>query len=182
MPTTILLARHGESDWNVERRVQGHADRPLTPTGLAQARELVEALADEPLDAVYSSDLSRAYETARIVAQPRGLTVIALPELRERHFGTWEGLTDDEVLQRFPHAGTGADWGDAETSEQLAERVQEALREIAARHEDGRVLVVTHGGPLRALLRWCAGEWDGTIANCQLHRIAVERGIPRGID
>jgi broad specificity phosphatase PhoE len=181
VPTTILMVRHGETDWNVERRVQGQTDRPLNETGLAQARALAEALADEPLDAVYASDLARAYETARIVAEPRGLKVVPVPELREKHFGTWEGLTDEEVLERYPDA-IGDGWGDAETSEELVDRVRAALARIASEHEDGRVLVVTHGGPLRVALRWCEEEWNGSIANCQLHRIAFEREIPRGID
>jgi broad specificity phosphatase PhoE len=181
VPTTIYLARHGETDWNLRRRVQGHTDRPLNETGLAQAQALGDALAAEHLDAVYSSDLSRASDTARIVAEPRRIDVTAIPELREKHFGTWEGLTDDEVLVRFPHAVAGG-WGDAETSEELAARVYTALRKIASRHDGEHVLVVTHGGPMRAVLRWCAGEWSGAIANCQLHRIVFEDGIPRGID
>ncbi len=180
METTIVLVRHGETDWNLERRVQGHTDRPLNATGLAQARALAKILAAEPLEAVYSSDLCRAHLTARIVAEPHGLEVVAVPELREKHFGTWEGLTDEEALQRFPHAADGG-WGDAETSGELAERVRAALVEIAARHGDGHVLVVSHGGPLRAVLRWCMGTWDGSIGNCDVHRIALEGGFPRGI-
>jgi broad specificity phosphatase PhoE len=179
--TTIFLARHGETDWNAERRVQGHTDRPLNETGLAQARALAAALASEPLDAVYASDLVRAYETARIVAEPRGLEVTVVPELREKHFGTWEGLTDQEILERFPDA-RGRSWGDAETSEELAERVRAAVLEIASEHEDGHVLVVSHGGPLRAVLRWCGAESDSAIPNCHVHRIAFEDGIVRGID
>src|SRR4029079_3482461 len=100
--TTILLARHGETDWNVERRVQGHSDTPLNDTGRGQARALAEELAGEPIDAVYSSDLVRAHETARLVAEQRGLDVTAIRDLREKHFGTWEGLTDVEIHDRFP--------------------------------------------------------------------------------
>ncbi len=113
--TTILLVRHGETDWNRERRVQGHSDRPLNSTGMAQAEALVEELADEPIDAVYSSDLARAFDTAQGVASARALHVQPLPELREKNFGTWEGLTDTEIRARFPQASTGP-WGDAETS------------------------------------------------------------------
>jgi broad specificity phosphatase PhoE len=181
MSTTILLARHGETDWNRERRVQGHADRPLNETGIAQARALAETLAGEPIEAVYSSDLERAYETARIVAESRGLGVTALRELREKHFGTWEGLTDVEVLERFPHAHDGP-WGDAETTAELAERVLDALRRIAGRHPGGQVLVVSHGGPLRAVLRHCRAEADGSIANCHVAQIAVRDGALRRID
>ena len=179
--TELILARHGETDWNAERRVQGHTDRPLSTIGRGQARELADMLQGEPLDAVYSSDLARAYETAREVAGRRGLVVCALPELRERDFGTWEGLTDDEIQERFPQAHTGP-WGDAETHEELARRVLAALRQIAEQHPRGRVLVVTHGGPLRAVLRHCNVALDGPIANCHVARFGVRGGSLRPID
>src|SRR3954471_7990952 len=108
--TTILLARHGETDWNLQRRVQGHSDTPLNETGRAQALALAETLDGAELDAIYASDLERAYDTAQFVAQRKGLPVTPLPELRERNFGTWEGLTDSEILERFPQARTGT-WG-----------------------------------------------------------------------
>jgi broad specificity phosphatase PhoE len=179
--TTILLARHGETDWNEQRRVQGHADRSLNETGRAQARALADELEAVPLDAVYSSDLARARETARIVADRLGLPVTTLRELREKHFGTWEGLTDEEVFRRFPSA-RGGQWGDAETSEEMSGRVLGALRGIAAEHPRGQVLVVAHGGPLRALLRHCKLEPNGAIANCHVLRIEVEDGDFRPVD
>ena len=179
--TTILLARHGETDWNVERRVQGHTDRPLNETGRAQALALADRLAGEPIDAVYSSDLVRAHETARIVADRLGLPVTALPDLREKHFGSWEGLTDREVLDRFPEARTGH-WGDAETTEEVSRRVLDALRRIAEAHPAGRVLVVSHGGPLRAVLRECGSDGAGSIGNCHVVRIAAEAGSLRMLD
>jgi broad specificity phosphatase PhoE len=179
--TTILLARHGETDWNVEGRVQGHTDRPLNETGVAQARALAEELADEQVDAVYASDLGRALETARAVAEPRGLPVVPIPGLREKDFGTWEGLLDEEILERFPQAQHGP-WGDAETPDELEERVLATLREIADRHPGGRVLVVSHGGPLRAVLRHCSDEAVTRIENCHVARFAVENGVLRPID
>jgi broad specificity phosphatase PhoE len=179
--TTILLARHGETDWNVEGRVQGHTDRPLNDTGVAQARALADELAHEQVDAVYSSDLDRALDTARAVAEPRGIPVVPVPELREKDFGTWEGLLDEEILERFPQAHNGP-WGDAETPDELEERVLAALREIAERHPGERVLVVSHGGPLRAVLRHCSDEAVTRIKNCHVARIAVEKGVLRAID
>ena len=173
--TTILLARHGETDWNLERRVQGHSDTPLNETGRAQALALAESLDDAALDAIYASDLERAYDTARIVAERKGLLVELLPELRERNFGTWEGLTDMEIFERYPQAKTGS-WGDAETKEEMAERVLGALHRIAAEHPDGRVLVVTHGGPLRSLLVECGGDGRGPIANCCLYEGRLRDG------
>src|SRR5918995_6148846 len=124
MATRIILARHGETDWNLERRWQGHSDRPLNETGLAQAEELAEELAGEPIAAVYSSDLVRAHETARIVAHRLGLDVVAVPGLRERRFGSWEGLQDVEVERRFPrlHGPPGG-----ETRPELLRRVLQSL-------------------------------------------------------
>lgn len=179
--TTILLARHGETDWNRDRRVQGHTDRPLSEAGLAQAEELARGLEGESIDAVYSSDLSRAHDTAAFVAEPRGLRVVQLAGLREKHFGTWEGLTDEEILRRHPHAKNGP-WGDGETTEAMAARVLEALRTIAAEHPGGRVLVVCHGGPMRAVLRQSSMDGDGPIVNCHVVRLAVEDGEFRPLD
>jgi broad specificity phosphatase PhoE len=179
--TTILLARHGETDWNVERRVQGHSDRPLNERGRAQARALADELEGEQIDAVYASDLARAHETARLVAERIGLEVTVLPELREKNFGSWEGLTDTEVLARFPDAHRGA-WGDGESSEDVASRVVRALHRIAADHHGGRVLVVAHGGPLRVVLRECASDHEGPIANCHLVRIEIRDRILRAVD
>ena len=181
MTTTILLARHGETDWNVERRVQGQSDPPLNANGRVQARALSQQLAGESLAAVYSSDLSRAYETARAVAEPRGLQVNAVPELREKDFGTWEGLTDTEVLTRFPDARNGP-WGDGETTEDVARRVVEALRRIARAHTGQTVLVVSHGGPLRAVRAHCGLDVTGAIANCHVARIEVEDVAIRAVD
>jgi broad specificity phosphatase PhoE len=154
--TTILLARHGESDWNRDQRWQGHADRPLTDLGRSQAQSLAERLADIDLDAIYSSDLTRARETAEIVARPRGLDVTTIPALREVDVGSWSGLTRAEAEQRYPEgyrrwlAGEEG-WDDGETYKQLGDRVVDAIREIAAAHPGNRVLVLAHGGSIRAV-------------------------------
>jgi len=154
--TTFLLARHGETDWNRARRWQGHADRPLTARGRTQAADLAARLADIPLDAVYSSDLRRARETAEPVATTHGLELIQLPELREVDVGSWQGLTRDEAEARFPagfrrwrEGGTG--WDDGEGYGEMSARVLAAVARIADEHAGGRVLVVTHGGPIRAI-------------------------------
>lgn len=154
--TTLLLARHGQSDWNAARRWQGFADRPLTERGRAEAAALAERLADIALDAVYSSDLGRARETAEEVARAQGLEVTQDPRLREVNVGSWEGLTREEAEQRFPEGfrrwragGTG--WDDGETYGEMSARVLAAVDAIARRHDDGRVLIVAHGGPIRAV-------------------------------
>jgi broad specificity phosphatase PhoE len=150
--TIILLARHGQSDWNATRRWQGHADRPLTEKGREQARALAERLRHVELDAVYSSDLRRAADTAAAVSNE----VIELPALREVDVGSWSGLTRAEAEERFPDGVARwregfPGWDDGESYEEMTRRVLGAVLEIARRHEGGRVLVVSHGGPIRAL-------------------------------
>jgi broad specificity phosphatase PhoE len=172
MATTIFLVRHGETDWNRERRVQGHSDVPLNDVGRVQAQALAKQLDGERFDAVYASDLARARETAEIAAAATGLAVRELVDLREKHFGSWEGLTDDAIRTRFPAAGTGA-WGDGETTDEMSARVVAALRGIAAEHPGGNILVTTHGGPIRAALRASGTEPTGPIENCHVMRIEV---------
>jgi broad specificity phosphatase PhoE len=154
--TTILLARHGESDWNRTKRWQGWADRPLTELGREQAQELARRLEETELDAIYASDLQRARETAEIVAQTKKLRVETTPDLREVDVGSWSGLTRAEAEKRFPdHYARwlegGEGWDDGETYDQLGERVVTAFGAIAAKHEGGRALVVAHGGTIRAI-------------------------------
>jgi broad specificity phosphatase PhoE len=188
--TTLLLARHGETDWNRDRRIQGHSDTPLNETGREQARELARALAEIDLVAAYSSDLVRARETAGIAVAGRGIDVVELPELRERSFGSWEGLADDEVPTRDPEAyerwraGQGEGAHDAEPHVELLERIRSAVDRIAAEHPEGNVLVVSHGGPLKVVHALAHGldylehrqsiPW---VANCALTRWAVRDGI-----
>jgi broad specificity phosphatase PhoE len=154
--TTILLARHGESDWNRDRRWQGYADRPLTERGREQARALAERLSDIRLDAIYSSDLERARATAEAVARPRGMAVEHVPALREVDVGSWSGLTREEAEENYPEAfgrwlQGSAGWTDGETYEEMSERVLGAIAKIIQQHPEGRALVVAHGGPIRAV-------------------------------
>jgi phosphoserine phosphatase len=169
MPT-LLLVRHGETDWNRDRRVQGQTDTPLNAAGLAQAEVLASSLSCTPLVAVYSSDLSRARDTAAKVAEVHGLPVQVDVDLREKNFGTWEGLTDREIRERFPHATRGT-WGDGETTGQLAERAVRAIGRIQARYASGDVLVISHGGTMRAILAHLRVE-HGPIGNCEVFRVA----------
>jgi broad specificity phosphatase PhoE len=186
--TTLILVRHGETDWNRDGRFQGHADPPLNDRGREQARALAELLDPEPLEAIYSSDLRRAHETAQIVAERRGLSVIVDPQLRERDVGPWAGLTLSEIEARFPEQirlwreGTISA---GESRESLGKRVADAARRIAVAHPNGHVLVVTHGGAAR-MLRHAAGQDDHLaatgLANCEVLRIAVRHDAIGGLD
>jgi broad specificity phosphatase PhoE len=160
--TTILLARHGETDWNREGRWQGWADAPLNDTGRTQARGLAEQLRSTPFDVVYSSDLSRAYETAEIVAATHGVPVIADAGLREIDVGSWSGLTRAELQERFPDG----DRPDGETREQHRERVCAAVHGIARSNLGRRILIVTHGGTMRALREHVSDGPHQPIPNC----------------
>ena len=187
--TTLLLARHGETDWNRQHRWQGHSDTPLNDLGREQARALADRLADEPLAAIYSSDLRRAYETARAVAERKGMDVVVERDLRETNFGAWEGLTSTEVEARWPgelgrwRASGGPVSHGGETREQVAARVVAAAQRIAAAHPDEQVLVVSHGGALRVLaLHADAIQPDAHLENCGVVRIRFEDGAFRGLD
>ena len=160
--TTILLARHGETDWNREGRWQGWADPPLNDTGRQQARQLADALRATPFDAVYTSDLRRAHETAEIVAAPHGVPVVADPGLREIDVGSWSGLTRAEFDERFP----GSERPDGETREEHLGRVLHTVERIARAHSGGRILIVSHGGTMRALRSHASDQPHHPIENC----------------
>jgi broad specificity phosphatase PhoE len=194
VPTTIVLVRHGETDWNRENRFQGHADVPLNDAGRAQARLLAHELEGESFVAAYSSPLARALETATIVAEPHGLEVHASPALMEVDVGSWSGLDRDHVQARFPEGYArwiehGHGWDDGESYEELGDRVVEGLCEIAASHPHETVLAVTHGGPIRSALAAADGLafWDlrrssTVLENCAVVRVAVRDGKLERVD
>jgi probable phosphoglycerate mutase len=184
LATTIVMVRHGETDWNRERRFQGHADTPLNEAGRAQSAALADALAGDDLTAVYTSPLRRAAETAEIVGARLGLHVHPLEALREIDVGEWQGLTVDEVKERHPELEDWrSGWHGGETYETLSARVIPALVALAADHANERVLAVTHAGPMRAALAAAMGlSYDearpliGPLDNCVAFRFAVRDG------
>lgn len=191
MEMTILLARHGETDWNRENRFQGHADVPLNDRGREQARALADDLASEGITAVYSSTLSRAFETAQIAADRLGLPVRTDPRLMEVDVGSWSGLTRDEIAGRWPQAfenwKAGVAGWDGESYDDLGVRTLAALLEIAARHPGETVLAVAHGGAVRVTLAH-AEELDvpshrrafpAPTHNCAVHRLVARDGTLR---
>ena len=176
--TTLLLARHGETDWNRERRLQGSTDTQLNDLGRSQAMQLAAELEDVELAAIYSSDLRRARETAEIVAEWKGLDVHADRGLRERSFGSWEGLTRDEIAERFPDL----EHHDGEGDEQVRSRVLAAMQRIVTAHPRGNVLVVSHGSALNALWHHASGERLERWGNCIVYRLAVRDGKMTPVD
>jgi broad specificity phosphatase PhoE len=183
--TTLLLVRHGETDWNSERRWQGHADQPLNDVGRAQASELAELLAEQRIDAVYASDLSRAHETAEIIAARLGLPVTTDERLREVDVGDWSGRLWSEIEASDPTAVARLDtelkaWNGGESYEEMGARVVGAVLELAARHPGETLLIVTHGGSMRACRAHAAGlEYHesrgaiGSLANCAVVELHV---------
>ena len=158
--TRIIAVRHGETAWNAETRMQGQLDVPLNARGRWQAARMAAALADEPLDTIYSSDLSRAAETADALAAAVGLPVIAVPALRERCFGAFEGLTFDEVQARWPEQGRRWRQRDpdfaphgGETLHQFFARCVDVAAELAAAHPGRTIALVAHGGVMDCLYR-----------------------------
>lgn len=156
---TIYLIRHGETVWNHSGKYQGVTDVPLSERGHRQAACLVDYFADIPLDAVYASDLQRARDTAEPLAASKDLPIRFRSELREIHFGQWEGLTYEEITARWPgsieHMYSNVSTVRIEGGESfgdLQSRAEQVLAEIAEREEGKSVAVVCHGGTIRCII------------------------------
>jgi broad specificity phosphatase PhoE len=159
----ILLVRHGQSVWNADGRWQGQADPPLSELGEQQA--VAAARGVGLVDAIYTSDLTRARHTAELVAAQLGTDVVVDSRLRERDAGDWEGRTRTEIDEGWPgFLDSGRRPDGYEPDESVLARALAALTSIAATH-DGDVLVVTHGGVVRTVERHLGGEADGLIPN-----------------
>ena len=176
---TLYLARHGETPWNADGRWQGHTDVPLSPRGRAQALALAARLRGLGLAHVRASDLARARETAEIVARALGLSEVAIdPELRERAFGVFEGLTRAECAERFPEpwaryeADRHTTPPGAEPQLEVVERLRRALARAAAVElpAGAAMLIVGHGGALRTILSAAAGRTLPPLENGGLFR------------
>jgi len=172
-----VLWRHGQTVWNAERRFQGQSDIPLDETGQAQAERAARLLAALHPDLIVSSDLSRAAGTAAALGRLAGLEVTLDKDLRERHGGCWEGLTDTEIRARYPAEHASWNPPDGEPSAVVAERVAGALQRIASALTDqpdtaGLAVVVSHGAALRLGMSRLLGMPDelsgvlGPLSNC----------------
>ena len=186
--TKIYLIRHGETEWNAVGKLQGNSDIKLLPAGIEQARQLAEHAPFRAVDAVYSSDLSRAVKTAEILAEKFGLPVIKEPGLRETSFGEWEGRFLSELAEENPNGFekffTRPDKVQppgGETFLQSQARIMNAFDEIIADNDDKNIIVVTHGAAIRLIL--CAAlyipiskMWSISQYNMALNILTFEEG------
>lgn len=187
--TELILVRHGVTAWNRERRFQGHTDRGLDDEGREQARRAAARLAREPVDAIYASDLGRAWQTAEPLGEATGLAPRSEPALRERHYGAFEGRSHDELAHEAPEAF--ARWerrepdfelpGGGESLRAFDARVRATLVELAARHPGQRVVAVTHGGVLDCAYRAARGlaleaPREHALLNASINRIGWRDG------
>jgi len=186
--TRLIVVRHGETAWNVDTRMQGHVDIELNEHGRWQAEQLALALADEGVQAVYSSDLSRARDTAAAFTERAGLALQVEPGLRERAFGEFEGLTYPEIAQRWPEQARrwrerDPSYGPAggETLQQFYTRCVAVGESLAARHRGQLILLVAHGGVLDCLYRAAARaelaaprSWQ--VGNATINRLLHSEG------
>jgi len=162
MMTTVLFAvRHGETEWNLVEKQQGHLDSPLTDRGIRQAGFLADALVNRHIDILFSSDLGRALQTAEIIAEKLSLPVHPDSRLRERHLGIMQGLTGREFAGRYPDEALRFSSGDpdyvlpggGESARQLFDRCIQCAEDLALRHAGKIILIVGHGGTLSSFFR-----------------------------
>jgi probable phosphoglycerate mutase len=158
--TRVIAVRHGQTEWNVQARIQGQGDSDLTEEGRAQARSIAQRLAREPFDAIVSSDLGRAASTAKAISERTGKPVVLDARLRERHFGVGEGMTYEEVDRAYPGAFARVRNVDpdfvipgGESRRQFHERVRGAFDSLATAHAGKTIVIVTHGGVLATFFR-----------------------------
>jgi probable phosphoglycerate mutase len=163
--TRIIAIRHGETAWTVDTRIQGQLDIPLNETGRWQASRVAQALADEPISAIYASDLLRAWETARAIAEVTGQALRAHKGLRERGFGVLQGNTHAEIEANWPEQALRWRQRDPHWAPQggeslvaVRERITRTASELAARHPGEQIVLVAHGGVMDALYRAATGQ------------------------
>ena len=184
--TEILMIRHGETAWNAIKRLQGHLDIPLNAEGELQAAALGRALRDESLDAIFSSDLQRARQTAQAIAAPRGMTVHAEHGLRERCYGAFEGMLYSEISQRYPEAYAAWQAREidarfpqgvhvAETLREFSDRVINTITRIATEGKYRRVALVSHGGVLECAYRAAQGLGFAHARDFDIFNASVNR-------
>ena len=181
-PTRIIAIRHGETAWNVDTRIQGQLDIGLNDTGRWQAKRVAQALAAEPIQAIYASDLSRAWATANEVAKTTRVNPRAEPALRERGFGIFEGKTYQEIEAQWPdqalqwrkrHPDFAPEGG--ESLLVMRDRILSVVNRLAAQHTGELIVMVAHGGVMDALYRLATGQDIQAARTWQLGNAAINR-------
>jgi len=162
--TEIILIRHGETEWNSQQRMQGHSNSDLSSLGQAQIQALGQWMKNVPFDHIYSSDSLRAKQTAEAITQFSGHELKIDLRLREKNLGVFEGLTSEEARERHPEvfrlfktAGSKYVIDEGESTQQLQDRALEIVNEIRIKHPEERVLLVTHGGLIRVVMKHSLG-------------------------
>jgi 2,3-bisphosphoglycerate-dependent phosphoglycerate mutase len=178
----LCIVRHGETAWNAEGRVQGQLDLPLNDVGLAQARALARALAHDEFDAAYSSDLLRVRQTAQPTTDLLSLDPVFLPDLRERHYGIFQGMTYAEAKERLPEdyarfRAKDPDFAfrDGESLRDFEARALGFFRNVLDRESGKNVIVFTHGGVLEILYRHATGRGLSTPRDFEIPNAALNR-------
>ena len=162
--TEIILIRHGETEWNSQQRMQGHSNSDLSSVGQAQIQALGQWMKNVPFDLIYSSYSLRAKQTAEAITQFSGHELQFDQRLREKNLGVFEGLTSEEARERHPEvfrlfktAGSTYVIDEGESTQQLQDRALEIVNEIRIKHPEERVLLVTHGGFIRVVMKHSLG-------------------------
>jgi broad specificity phosphatase PhoE len=168
--TIVYFVRHGQTDWNIQGKLQGHADIPLNEAGRAEAVGLRERIGEIDFDICFSSDLQRAIETARILGATRPLTIKSVPALRERNYGPWEGRLFSELLD---YEKGGQPFPNIENDEEIQKRVLPLLHEIVGNYRGATILIVTHGSVIRSLLAHLLNIDSSTILSIQMKTMAT---------
>lgn len=181
--TQVILIRHGETEWNLSGRWQGHADSSLSSRGIKQAEALGKRLRKEKIDYFYSSDLGRALHTSRLIGGPSGWEAESMESLRERDLGVLEGLTSDEMLSKYPkeyglfrNDGPNYQVPGGESFQQFYDRCSGAIEQLVIRNPGQKIGIVTHGGFLGAIFRYVLripldAERNYVLLNCSVNRL-----------
>lgn len=171
--TTIYLVRHGQTEWNLETRMQGHKDSPLTPLGIIQAQKLHDRLVNEKIDLIYSSGSKRAYDTAKIIQGNRNIPFHICKELKEINMGEWEGMKQIDIINKYSEAWNNfwnnpinySPTGEGESYQNLKNRVIPALENIINSNQGKNIIIVTHRITLKVIMSYFKNQDMHEICN-----------------
>ncbi|ALB45407.1 MULTISPECIES: histidine phosphatase family protein [Clostridium] len=191
--TVLYLIRHGQTKWNLEKRMQGHKDSPLTEVGISQAQKLRDRLINEKIDLIYSSESKRAYDTAKIIQHNRNIPINIKKELKEIHMGKWEGMNQTDIINKYPETWENF-WNnpsvyvptdEGESYEELKARVIPSIEEIINLNQGKSIVIVTHRITLKVIMSHFMSQnicdicENPDIESASLSKIHVENGVPK---